>query len=751
MKYFDKLFKKSLNTKSINEPKKHKRFYVIIFYLTGIAAVIWFLIRVIPKPSRVSYPCQRATFPIASTFVIWISVNVLSFIGIKKIATFYRRKTSIKALALLLVMAIFYVMWLTIYPSGNTYASTKVSTELFVPTDSANSPIGTARGIFPGRVTWAFDTTFTKWVTTKGQWWDSAYTDYAVVSDMVSRSIKQLSGKDNDTLAWDAIFKYHNTTHGKGNIGYQAGEKIAIKLSLVQSTNASGNGGNNNFTPPQTALALLRQLVYNAGVDADNITFYDIMRAIPTSVTTVCRKEFPKVHFVGASKGTYQEKYVRDTTTIHWSEKLDKEINGGNTAYLPTIITEATYIINLANLKGHRYVGVTGCSKNHFGSMSSDGDSNTPHAIGLHCYVTVHDFIIPGSAEWSFTGRAMGTYNTLVDLMGHKDLGGKTLLFINDGLFSVPRENDPNTKAIKWQQTPFNNHYSSCIFMSQDNVAIESVAIDFLRTEQAINTQITQPFEDGTGTHNVVFGNIDNYLHEAAQADNPPSGTKYAPNGDSVRLTSLGVHEHWNNAIDKQYSRNLGKNVGIELVEVTPTLQAPTSLTLSSNTDNTSKLSWSNNTTEGNIIIYKSVNSSTNYKIIAQINGNATSYTDTDLLGIQTCYYRLKRITDTTYSAFSNEVKTTPVSDVPGVINYTFNIYPNPANNILNLKFSYPSSRVAKMAIIDFSGKQIQCFNFQNNGETISRTIDISNLRKGIYIVELSIGNAKTSRMLMVQ
>ncbi len=31
-------------------------------------------------------------------------------------------------------------------------------------------------------------------------------------------------------------------------------------------------------------------------------------------------------------------------------------------------------------------------------------------------------------------------------------------------------------------------------------------------------------------------------------------------------MRSLGVHEHWNNPIDKQYSRNLGRTNGIELV-----------------------------------------------------------------------------------------------------------------------------------------------------------------------------------------
>jgi hypothetical protein len=34
------------------------------------------------------------------------------------------------------------------------------------------------------------------------------------------------------------------------------------------------------------------------------------------------------------------------------------------------------------------------------------------------------------------------------------------------------------------------------------------------------------------------------------------------------RLTSLGVHEHWNNAEERKYSRNLGTGEGIELVSV---------------------------------------------------------------------------------------------------------------------------------------------------------------------------------------
>lgn len=56
------------------------------------------------------------------------------------------------------------------------------------------------------------------------------------------------------------------------------------------------------------------------------------------------------------------------------------------------------------------------------------------------------------------------------------------------------------------------------------------------------------------------------YLIEAALVDNPPSKTKYDPQRNNAAISSLGVMEHWNNAIDKKYSRDLGKNEGIELV-----------------------------------------------------------------------------------------------------------------------------------------------------------------------------------------
>jgi len=45
----------------------------IIFFTLGILSTIWFLIRVIPKPSRAAYPCMQATAPYMAGFVLWLS------------------------------------------------------------------------------------------------------------------------------------------------------------------------------------------------------------------------------------------------------------------------------------------------------------------------------------------------------------------------------------------------------------------------------------------------------------------------------------------------------------------------------------------------------------------------------------------------------------------------------------------------------------------------------------------------------
>ena len=59
--------------------------------VVGVIAVAWFLIRVVPKPSRAMYPCQRAAFPVASAFIIWLIGVVTSVLAFRRSRRFLAR------------------------------------------------------------------------------------------------------------------------------------------------------------------------------------------------------------------------------------------------------------------------------------------------------------------------------------------------------------------------------------------------------------------------------------------------------------------------------------------------------------------------------------------------------------------------------------------------------------------------------------------------------------------------------------
>ena len=275
-----------------------------------------------------------------------------------------------------------------------------------------------------------------------------------------------------------------------------------------------------------------------------SITVYDAKRPIRTGnplidcVYNYCHPEFPDVNYKGGAgwlnggDGPYPEDVVWEPNAITYSVGYTDPLP----RRMPQCVLDAEYMINMAILKKHQGgAGVTLCFKNHFGTIG--------FPPGLH------------NQGYSQDRWGMNAYDLLVDIMGHKDIGGKTVLYIIDGLYGG---NSYGAIPTKWASAPFNNDWPSSIFVSQDPVAIDSVGLDFLRNEWPLPNK---------------WGNADNYLHEAALANDPCSGTFYDPDhpvGDPnrVRLQSLGVHEHWNNATAKQYSRNLGTGNGIELVPV---------------------------------------------------------------------------------------------------------------------------------------------------------------------------------------
>jgi len=408
------------------------------------------------------------------------------------------------------------------------------------PTEPANQPIGQAKGICPGRVVWMHDPLVAQWdgdLTGCG-WLDDRATDPVRADQMLRKSLRLLAGASNEADAWAALFRHFNQTHQRGDRGYRPGERVVVKLNL--------NCGKRKRDPklgpyntPQFTLALLRQLVRQAHVRETDIVVYDASRWVKDSIFVPAHAEFPGIRFEDRDGGEGRFQIQPDKrAAIHFGDPTT--VDSGKT-FLPTCVTGATYMINAALLKGHSLAGVTLCAKNHFGSVYRENPGRgNPHK-GWNP-ANMHDAIMTER-------RAMGTYNPLVDLMGHKHLGGKTMLYLIEGFYAAPHQSSP---AEKWQSAPFNGHWTASLFAAQDPVAIESVAVDFLAAEKTAYRMV---------------GAVDNYLHEAALAQQTPSGTRYVPAGDGKPLASLGVHEHWNNPEKKQYSRNLGTGQGIELVK----------------------------------------------------------------------------------------------------------------------------------------------------------------------------------------
>ncbi len=402
-------------------------------------------------------------------------------------------------------------------------------------------PIGNGKGIHPGRVVWVHDPQVTNWAGPgDGHWYDPDHARQDRVDAMMSRAVCELTGQPTVAAAWDRLFRHLNQVRGKGDAAYKPGEKIVIKPNWVGMIWREGHVNPDTYrftrrpdymnTGPQMIVALVRQLVHAAGVRQSDIAICDTLAYLVHEYYDILHAEFSRVRYIDYAGKFGRIRVEASSVPLYWSCRPKDVLPD----YVPTCFAEAEYLVNFANLKAHLATGVTLCGKNHFGSLV-----RWPVEKG---YYDMH--------RNSFS-KATRVYREQVDLMGHAHLGGKTVLYLIDGLYSGKHPADPAPQ--KWNSPPFDGHWASSLLASQDPVAVDSVGFDFLHAEWE-----DYPRRPG----------VDDYLHEAALADNPPSGTFYDPDHPTGvrRLESLGVHEHWNNPAEKKYSRNLGADAGIELI-----------------------------------------------------------------------------------------------------------------------------------------------------------------------------------------
>ncbi len=493
-----------------------------LFPIVGLAALVWYLVRVIPKPSRASYPCQRVAAPIAFGGIFYF----LSLFGLVSAYHNFKkfvRQNRVVAGGICFAVALVCAA-VVIKQNGSSAQAAIENTGTFTPVDPPNHPIGTARGIYPGRVAWSYNTNACNWDGSSSYWWSSQFNNQTEITKLMANVICSVAGQSSVSNAWDVLFRYKNG--GPAAPSYVQGQSIAIKIN-------ENNGGNNNEidASPQSVYALLDSLVNQFGASQSDITLCDPARSGGSSaVSNYCHAAFPNVNY-NNNVGNFT------------ANAFTYSASGPTENSLATVIVNTKYLITMALLKRHSQPNPT------WGNGAYD-DGNAPVTM-----IFKSDWGIIGNNRasqhellhtWMYP---IASYDLLVDIYGSKNINGKTVLTILDGLYSGSLW---NSGPYKWNMAPFNGHWPSSFFASQDPVALESVGLDFIWAEMGL------------------VANADRHLREAALANNPPSGTVYKPDG--VQLQSLGVHEHWNNSTNKMFSRNLGTGLGIELVAIAPGL-----------------------------------------------------------------------------------------------------------------------------------------------------------------------------------
>jgi len=343
-------------SRDVSRPKLKNRWMKWLLPIIGLVSLIWLLVRVIPKPSRAAYPCQRAAAPLASGFVVWL-LGVLASVWAARKAKhhFYRSRYVIAGVCIAVSVG---ALWLAL-----SITEKKVA---LADDPVPNAPMGAAKGLHPGRVVWVHDPDATDWKGPgDGHWWESGHTPQAVVDQMMSRAIRALAGEASAAAAWDKLFRHFNQTHARGDVGYRPGEKIAIKVNFVgfiwrwDSVNPETYDLENRKdymnTSPQMMLALLRQLVKTVGVKEADIAIGDTLAYFPNEYHKILHDEFPNVRYLD-HQGKFGRTAVKPSSVpLYWSCHPE----GCLQDYVPVSFAQADYLVNMANLKSHTAAGVT--------------------------------------------------------------------------------------------------------------------------------------------------------------------------------------------------------------------------------------------------------------------------------------------------------------------------------------------------------------------------------------------------------
>jgi len=96
------------------------------------------------------------------------------------------------------------------------------------------------------------------------------------------------------------------------------------------------------------------------------------------------------------------------------------------------------------------------------------------------------------------------------------------------------------------------------------------------------------------------------------------------------------------------------------------------------------------------------------------------------------------------------DISPSPTSIDENEVSATLNLFPNPSNGFVNLEYISGKQGVVSISVMNTLGATVYSANGVSNG-SLNKTIDLSNLTKGIYFVNVSSNNGTTTKKLIVQ
>ena len=399
--------------------------------VTGLLALVWFLVRVIPKPSRITYPCQQVGGSLAAVLLASLAGGFGGIVLIRKTLGLVRRH----GLVFGAVFGSAALLTGTAVLLGDAHSSEKV-----VAGGGAGSP---SAAVVPAVVSAAYAdravarvydpsvSSFSFGSSPYDYYWHSFNVD--VLQSMLERAIREITGAQNTAAAWRLILP-----------GVSPASKVAVKVNNNNIHFYPKDWFRSNMTDPPMVIALTRSLAA-AGVAQASITFFDASRVYPDAMQEEIRKACPGVVLAGRGMATSGTKL----TFSDFAYTVD----------IPQAVMDADYLIDCCLFKSHSG-RITGAMKNLSGLFDKPG-------MFLHK-----------------KGKTYESSQVLCEILLHEAIQKRLKLSICEAVFGCQKPTEYLSESTLSKIAFFPDKKCSSLFVSRNPYLLDAVLLSFMNVEK---------------------------------------------------------------------------------------------------------------------------------------------------------------------------------------------------------------------------------------------------------------------------